>query len=106
MKTKFEATEVTVNGKTFKLSPSQAQALAVLNMPSLEARYQGYAVTARYTSHPEYYEGPLGKKFSQNPTIHHSTARSLVTLGLAVVTHNIYTQQFEVRAIKVTDEEV
>lgn len=102
MSTKYEAGEYILNGVTYKLTGSQMQAMAVMNMPSLDKHYKGYAVTGNSTDLPEHYEGRNGHHHSQNPTIHHRTARALADVGLVTLEHSIWLRQFTIHLVKET----
>ena len=95
----YQAGEYTLNGVTHKLTAAQMQAMDLLRMPSLETRFQGYALTGRYTSNAKYYEGKNGKHF-HNPTVHYRTAASLRERGLVTLEHDLGHQAFVVRQDK------
>lgn len=100
MATKFKPGEYTLNGKTYKLTGAQMQAMAVMTMPELETRFKGVAVTGMYTALPEYYQGRQAHHFIQNPKIHHRTADALARMGLVKVKHDLCAQWFEVTLVK------
>jgi len=96
----YQAGEYTFNGKTYKLSAPQMQAMDVLTMPELETRFHGFAVTGRYNSRKIWYQGKYRIHASQHPIIHHATARSLRDMGLATVEHDMGLQEYLVRPVK------